>query len=120
MTREEFLLLQADSERRIKRRVIPMGIIYSIRLVSFPASIFLALLLWEYFATDARTIILWELGFCVLLFIGSFPAERDGRKHFARLGLKCPSCQKHLIFSFGKKTAETGRCYHCGERVYTL
>ena len=32
MTKEEFSALQVDSERRIRHRVLPLGIIYSIRV----------------------------------------------------------------------------------------
>jgi len=118
MTREEFISQQTDSERRIVRRVVPYGIIYSIRLVSAVAIVLLAVLLWIYFATDARNSILYELGFCLLLFVGSFPVERDTRRQFPRLGLRCPSCQSYLIFLDGRKTAETGCCHHCGERIF--
>lgn len=118
MTREEFLSKQAESERRIRRRVIPLGVIYFIQLASSVGSIILAVLLWIYFATDARNAILLELVFCVLLFAATFPAERDSKKHFARLGLRCPSCQGYLILNDGKKTAETGHCHQCGMRVF--
>lgn len=120
MTREEFLSKQADSERRISWRVLPLGVIYFIRLISLVASMILALLLWTYFATDARKIILFEAVFCVLLFVGSFVAERHGTRQFARLGLRCSYCQGFLVFIDGKKAAATGCCPHCGERVFTV
>jgi hypothetical protein len=118
MTREEFLSKKADSERQIRRSVIPFGLIYSIRLVSPVCIIVLAVLLAIHFGTAARKTILFELLFCVLLFGITFPVERDGRKRFARLGLRCPSCQSYLIFTDGKKVAETGRCPHCGALVF--
>ena len=120
MTQAEFVAKQADSERRIVRRVVPYAVIHSVRLVSALAVIVLTALLWRYFATEARTAILWELGACVLLFVVSFPLERDTRRQFPRLGLRCPSCQSYLIFLDGKKTAETGCCHHCGERIFDL
>src|SRR5438552_13425581 len=98
MTRDDFLSKQADSERRIRWRVIPLGIIYSIRLVSPVCSMILAVLLWIYFGIDARNIILAELVFCVLFFGGSFLAGRDSRRQFAKRGLRCLSCESYLIF----------------------
>ena len=120
MKREEFLSKQADSERRISRRVIPLGVIYFIRLVSPVGILILALLLRIYFASDARNSILYELLFCVLLFVGSFLAEKYSRKQLSKLGLRCPACQGYLIFVEGKKTAETGRCHHCGAQIFEL
>ena len=120
MTREEFISLKKDSERRISRRVVPVGIIYSIRLVSPLAALILAALLWRFFSTEARTTILVELGVCVLLFVGSFPAEGDSRRQFSRLALKCPACQSCLVFVGAEKTVETGCCYECGQKVFDL
>jgi len=118
MTREEFISRQVESERRIRHRVIPFGVIYAVRLASPVCIIILAVLLWICFETEARNLIFLELVFCVLLFAATFLAERNSRKQLGRLGLKCPSCQGYLIFSDGKKTAETGYCPHCGARVF--
>ncbi len=118
MTREEFISLQVESERQIRRRVIPFGVIYAVRLVSPVCIIILGVLLWIRFETEARNVIFLELVFCVLLFVTTFPVERNSRKQLARLGLKCQSCQGYLIFSDGKKAAETGHCPHCGARVF--
>ena len=120
MTREQFISQKKDSERRIVRRVVPVGIIYSVRVASAFAGMVLAVLLWRFFPTGARTTILIEFGFCVLLFVGSFPAERDSRRQFSRLALKCPSCQSCLVFVRAEKTLETGCCYDCGKRVFDL
>jgi hypothetical protein len=118
MTRAEFLSQQKESERRIVWRVIPLGIIYAIRGMSVVFSIYLAVMLWMYYGTTARNVIVGELIFCVLLFAISFPAERDSKRNFARLGLRCPFCQKFLVFVGGMKAAETGCCDHCGARVF--
>ena len=120
MTREEFMSQKADSERRICRRVIPLGVIYSIRITSAPAAIILAVLLVQFFATEARTTILLELGFCLLLFGASFPGERDSTRQFLRLALRCPSCGACLVFQRAPKTTDTGCCYECGKRLFDL
>ena len=117
MTRNEFLLKKRESERRIRRRVIPLGVIYSIQLVAAPASIVLMVLLWKYWDTEARNIVLTESVFCILLFAGSLFAERDSRRHYDRLALRCPFCGICLVFIPGKKTVDTGLCYSCGKRI---
>ena len=118
MTRDEFILQKTESERRICRRVIPMGFIYSIWVATVPAVVFLAVLLLMYFTTEARTTILYELVFCVLLFAISVPAARDSTKQFARLAVKCPFCQSYFVFipaQEAQKTLETGCCHNCGK-----
>lgn len=123
ITREQFISRMRDSERGIRHRVVPLGIIYSIRLVSAFAGLVLSVLLFWFLATEARNTVLIELGVCILLFVGSYAAEWDGKRRFVRLALKCPSCQSCLVFlrtdQAAQKTLETGRCYHCGERVFT-
>jgi hypothetical protein len=126
VTREEFISRQAAAEHQIRRQVIPVGIIYAILLAMIFAITSLVLLLCILpltdFPSDGRTVIrvriLWILGFCVLLVAISLLAERDGRRRFTKLGLKCPSCHKFLMFTSGKLAAATGRCDHCGERVF--
>jgi hypothetical protein len=118
MNLEDFLSKQAESERRIRRRVLPMGLIYAIQLASIFCAVVLVVILWVNFATDARNTILLALGICVLLFAAGFPLGRDSRKQFAKLGLKCPSCHNYLVFIDGRKTAETGRCPHCGVQIF--
>ena len=118
MNRKEFLLKQAESERLIGRRVIPIGIIYATRLALTVCCIILMLFLWVYFTTEARNIIFFMLGTCILFFVASFPIARDSRRQFKKLSLKCPSCQYYLVFINGKQAAETGRCPHCGVQIF--
>lgn len=120
MTREQFLSQKTESERRIRHRVVPVGIIYSMRLLAVLAGIFLAALLWTRFATGARSAILGELGVCVLLFVVGVSAERDSRRQFVELALKCPECQRCLVFNQAGKTVETGCCSYCGRRLFDL
>ena len=120
MTQDQFISQKIDSERRIRHRAVPVGIIYSIQLASVPASILLAVLLWRVFATGAWTAILCGLGGCVLLFVVGVRAVQDSRRQFVRLALKCPECQSCLVFSQAEKTVETGCCYHCGRRFFDL
>jgi len=118
MTREQFLSQKTESERRIRHRVVPVGVIYSIRLLSVLAGILLAVLLSTRFASGIRTAILGELGICVLLFVVGVRAERDSRRQFAELALKCPECERHLVFNHAEKTVETGCCSYCGRRLF--
>ena len=120
MTREQFTAQKTDSERRISRRVIPVGIVYAVRLISVPASVFLLVLLFRFSGTSARNTICLELGLCLALFIVSFPLERASKSRFFSLALKCPICQSCLVFIRALKTLETGCCYHCGTRVFDL
>ena len=120
MTRDEFISHKTESELRISRQVIPVGIVYSVRLAAAFSSVVLAVLLFRYFSTDARTTILLAFGVCVLLFFVSFPAERHSRSRFFTLALKCPFCQSCLVFIRAQKTLETGCCYHCGKSVFDL
>ena len=120
MTQDQFISQKIDSERRIRHRAVPVGIIYSLQLASVPASILLAVLLWRVFATGAWTAILCGLGGCVLLFVVGVRAVQDSRRQFVRLALKCPECQSCLVFSQAEKTVETGCCYHCGRRFFDL
>jgi hypothetical protein len=118
MTREQFLSQKTEAERRIRHRVVPVGIIYSIRLLSVLAGVFFSVLLWTRFATGVRIVILSELGICVLLFVVGVRAERDSKRQFVELALKCPECQSCMVFNRAEKTVETGYCYHCGRRFF--
>ncbi|HEY3322505.1 MAG TPA: HEAT repeat domain-containing protein [Planctomycetota bacterium] len=118
MTRDEFIAQQTAAERQIRRQVIPFGVLYAVFFAMICAIACLAVLLCFYFTTPARTPILYELGSCFVLFELGILAERDGRRRFEKLGVKCPSCHRFLMFTLGEKTAETGRCSHCGEKVF--
>jgi hypothetical protein len=118
MTRGEFISAKTDSERRICPRVIPLGIISAVQLISALACTVLAVILWMFFNTTARDTILVESGICLAMFVGSFPAEKDSKTHFARLALTCPFCHGCLVFSHSMKTSTTGVCCHCDKRVF--
>jgi hypothetical protein len=120
MTREEFVSQMTASEQQIRRRVIPLGFIYSMQLAVAFGGIALAACLFWYFTTAARNILLAELGICALLFFAAFPMERASRRRFISLAVKCPSCQSCLVFMREEKTLETGRCYKCGQRVFDV
>ena len=118
MTKEEFITQQADSERRIKLRVMPVGIIYSIRIAVAFGALVLPIPLFLYFNTEARTTILYVLGSCIMVFAMTFPWERYSKRRFVELAIKCPSCQSPLVFLFDLKTNETGICYSCGKKIF--
>ena len=117
MTRAEFLSRQTDAQRRIRRRVVPFGIVYMVQLGMFGFIPYLLQLLYRYFDTTARAPILYELGFCALLLASTFFVLRDGRRRYATLAPHCPACRAALVFDHGK-TAQTGCCWRCGTRVF--
>jgi hypothetical protein len=122
MKREEFIAQMTQAERQIRRRVVPLGVVYAVRLASAFACLVLAVLLFLPRVKDARITLLFELGVCVLLFLASFAAERDAKRRFVRLAAKCSKCQTSLVFLEmdveGRKTLETGCCYKCGGPVF--
>lgn len=120
MTREEFVAQKKASEWRISWRVVPPGILYSIFLGMILAVPCLLMLLYLYFSTTVRATILWELACCILLTIICVFAERDGRRRFPKLALKCPSCNGYLVFSAGEETLKTGRCWQCGQQIFDV
>lgn len=120
MTREEFASQITASEQQIRRRVIPLGLIYSIQLAGAIGGIALAVCLFQYYATAARNTILIELGICALLFFAGFPVARISKRRYISLSLKCPSCQSCLVFMPAEKTLETGQCYKCGQRIFDV
>jgi len=127
MTRAEFITAQTKSERRISWRVIPLGVLYSIRLVSPLVILILALSLpgiWRLGDVGLRVEFVVGLVCFITLFICSFPLERDSKTQFQKLALMCPACQSYLVFmrydTVRSKTLETGCCYHCGKRVFDL
>lgn len=79
-------------------------------------TIYLIVLLLQYFATEALSVILWQLGFCSLVIGGILVADRDWRRKLRKSGWDCPSCHKWLDAA----VADTGCCSHCGERVLDL
>ena len=119
MTKDEFREQQEESERRIRRSVFPLGIIYSVRLATAFCGICLLIPLLLYLgAAEVRNLVLWELAACIAGFTLSFPWERASKRRFVRLALKCPSCQASLVFLHEFKTNETGTCYNCGMKVF--
>jgi hypothetical protein len=127
MSRAEFITTQTESERRIGRRVIPLGVLYSIRLVTPLVILILAVFLpsiWKLGLVGFRVeFVIGLIGF-IFLFVSSFPLERDSKRQFRKLALMCPECQSYLVFMsynpIKSKTLETGCCYHCGKRVFDL
>lgn len=120
MTRDEFMSQKSESERRIRRRIVPVGIIYAVRLASVFGLIYCGVLQWRFYGTAVYMPMLFAVGFLVLLFGLSFPVARNGYRRFVQLALKCPFCQSCLVFNRAAKTVETGCCYHCGKRVFDL
>lgn len=120
MTRDEFVSKKSESEQRIRCSVVPVGIIYAMRLGAVFGLIFCGVIQSKFYGTDFNKTILFALGILVALFAVSFPAARYSRRRFEQLALKCPSCQSCLVFHRASKTVETGCCYHCGKRVFDV
>ena len=120
MTREQFISEQAKSERRIRRRCAPLGIIYCIRLATGGFGLYLLAICFKYFNTDARSTILWELAACISIIAITFPWERYSKHRFVELATKCPSCQSILVFLHDEKNVNSGRCYNCGQLLFEI
>jgi uncharacterized paraquat-inducible protein A len=121
MTRAEFITTQAESERQIRRRVIPFGIIYTLRLASPLVILVLAIftpLVWSDIDVGLRATYISGLVVFTMILAGSFPLERRTKRQYQTFGLRCPSCQYYLIFISGLKTVKTGFCYHCGHKIF--
>lgn len=122
MTRDEFISEMSDAELHIRHSVLPLGIIYSVRLGSFfgiPYSIFQQ---WKAFGMDVQMPTLLAVGSCILVCAATYPIERYSKKRFVRLAFKCSSCGSCLVFlrndGTAAKTLDTGCCYRCGNRVF--
>ena len=48
MKKEEFMLQKSESERMIRRRWVPVGMIYSVRVASFLGFLYCGWVLWKY------------------------------------------------------------------------
>jgi len=126
MTRSEFITAKKDSEQRITRRVFPFGVLYTLRVVSPLVILVLGLSMPTFWFVDGgfRVVGFIALVCFIVIFIGSFPLERDAKRQYQRLAFKCPACHGYLVFLECRmdslKTLETGCCYHCGKRVFDL
>ena len=120
MTRDEFTMLTTGSERRIKRSIFPLGITYSVRLAFGGYGIYLIVLFFMHFNTEATSVILYGIVVCGFFFTVTFPWERYSKRRFVELSVKCPSCHSCLVFLQDENTLNTGRCYHCGTKVFDV
>src|SRR5437879_5503789 len=124
MTKGEFMLQMVGSERAIRRSVVPLGIVYSLRIGSGFGVFYSAWLQWKVSGTDIQPATLVAICVCIIICVGTFPLERFSKGRFVRLALKCPTCQSCLVFlrndSDAARTLETGCCYHCGKPVFHI
>ena len=124
MTKEEFLSRQkeAEDEIRNKNQFIPW-LSFIVTIAMFMAIPSLGGML---FFTLFHNVIVyelpWEIAFCLLVLGLTHCERRYTRQKMAALlrglGLRCPACARSPIFEKGKVTAETGKCWHCGERFF--
>ena len=115
MTRAEFISRQKAIERDLRCLwFIPWGIVFAIGLGMVGWLIYLLVVLFLYFRTDALPTIVCEMGVCLLVLGGLFLRERMWRRSLDKSGLWCPSCGKWLV----PNVAETGCCGQCGKRVF--
>jgi hypothetical protein len=121
MTKDEFISKHKAVQHDLTHLgFIPWGIVFSIELGLFGYALYLVVLLFQYFGTDAIRPIIYELIFCVL-GLGAFVfADKVWRRKLNRSGLRCPSCHKWLGGDTGLSVLETGRCGSCGERIFEV
>ena len=114
MTRDEFISKQKAVEHDLRYLgFIPWGIVFAIELGMVGWFIYLLVVLFKYFATDALFAIVSQMAFCLFVLGGFYVADRVWRRKLDKSGLRCPSCRKWL----DSAVAETGLCGQCGERV---
>ena len=113
-----------SSERDIRRSVLPLGIIYSLRIGSGFGVFYSLWLQWKVSGWDIQPATLIAIAICVLVCFATFPLERFSKSRFVRLAVKCPTCQSCLVYlsndSTAARTLETGCCYRCGEPVFEM
>jgi hypothetical protein len=124
-SKEEFLSRQAAAERKIRRRVIPFPIVWSAEIgllmgiVVLAPLLFLVAFLSDYAPNDLADIrgrLIWGLASCISLYCLCLLANHAGRRRFVELALKCPKCDRCLVFD--GEIAATGRCPRCGQRLF--
>ncbi len=117
MTRDEFILKRKTFDHDLRYLgFVPWGIVFAIELGMLGWFIYLLVLLFQYFATDALLTIVSQMALCLLVLFGGYFADRLWRRKLDKSGLRCPSCRKWL----DAPVADTGRCSHCGERVFDI
>jgi hypothetical protein len=123
MTKEEFLSRQREAEDQIsnKNHFIPW-LSFMVTIAMFMAIPLLGgMLILTLFHHVIVYELVWEIAFC-LLVLGLTHCERRYTRQttvaiLQGLGLRC-ACDRSPIFGMGKVTAETGKCWHCGERFF--
>ena len=88
MTRAEFVSQKSESERRIRCSVVPVGIIYAMRLGAVFGLVYCGVIQWGSYGTAIYKPLLFAVGFLLALLVASFPAARYSRRRFAELALK--------------------------------
>jgi hypothetical protein len=119
MTKGEFISRHKAVEHDLTHLgFLPWGIVFSIEVGMVGWIIYLIVLLFQYFATDALFPILLQAGFCLLVIGGFWVADRIWRRRLTlrKSSLHCPSCHEWLDTS----VADTGHCSHCRQRVLDL
>jgi hypothetical protein len=118
MTRDEFQARQSAADALCRGYI--WGIIYAIWFgMTLAVIILLGMLCWS-FSVDGRAeraTILWELGFCVLLFGGAQFVYRVRSGKVKELSVRCPACRRFVSRKSEKKTLETGRCAECDAQI---
>jgi hypothetical protein len=126
MTKEEFLSRQSSAEHRLNsRNQFADWFSYMVIISMFIAVPYLTgIFLWALYKGFLSYGLLGEIGFCLLvlaiLWVWMESKHRKTVAYLKQLGLRCRACDRSPIFDKGKITAETGKCWHCGESFFDV
>lgn len=84
MKRDEFVSQKSGSERRIRCSVVPVGIIYAMRLGAVFGLVYCGVIQLRFYGTAIYKPLLFAVGFLFSLLVASFPAAQHSRKRFAQ------------------------------------
>jgi len=120
MTKEEFISRGIVGERLYRH--IPWWFFMCITVSGIFGIIFLliglCMLSFTNYFFEALTPVLLAMVSCLTLFCALPFVIWLWKRKLTKLGLKCPSCYKLFWNVSFKATAENGRCYYCGERIF--
>ncbi len=105
MTREDFIQ-RRDAFIHVSRRVdIAATIVFTGLLIS--------LFFLDHHLNALRSSAILFAAFCSHYFFARWWKQQARRR-----GLACPACAKLLTMTAGQITVATGRCGHCGAKVF--
>jgi hypothetical protein len=119
MTGDEFMAKQAVAKQKLDNFPADklLGICLSLIMGMVVCSFLLIIDMLQY-KDGPRYPYYYELAFCVIVEVLSWPAAGILMRKIRKWGVFCPSCHHHICDDRSVAIAlETGNCRHCGKRV---